>query len=54
MKEKKDILLDECQEERRTKAAKEDNEITMRNTSAADESLCITTQVHKYECAEEN
>lgn len=27
---KKDILLDECQEERKTKAVKEDNEITMR------------------------
>lgn len=27
---KKDILLDECQEERRIKAGKEDNEITMR------------------------
>lgn len=29
-KKKKDIFLDECQEERSTKAGKEDNEIMMR------------------------
>lgn len=36
---KKEILLDECQEERKTKAVKEDNEITMRK-NRLQTSLC--------------
>lgn len=45
----KDIFLDECQEERRTKAGKEDNEISCRPVF-----LRITAMVHKYECTDEN
>lgn len=44
------MLLDECQNEWRTKAGKEDQLDHDEKETAADESLYITTEVHKYEC----